>query len=258
MIDTHTHLYMTEFFPDGGIEAVKRAVEAGVDMMVLPAVDRESVKPLLSLHAACPVNTAVALGLHPTEVEADWREELEWILTEGSDIDLVGIGETGIDLHYGDQSLQRQMDAFGEQIQIALDRGLPVIVHSRDAIDETVEVVRSFERDMPRIVFHSFTYGVPEMEKLIKYAPEAYFGINGVVTFKNAPEVQDAVRNMPVDRLLTETDAPFLSPVPFRGKTNESSNIPYIIRKIAELRKVDEETIKVASIENARRFFGKI
>lgn len=258
MIDTHTHLYMTDFYPNGGGESVCRAMEAGVEMMVLPAVDRESIRPMLELHARYPKNTALALGLHPTEVEADWREELAEILASAPADDVVAIGEVGVDLHYGSESLTRQMDAFGYQIQTALDLGLPVIVHSRDAFRETAEAVRAFEREMPPIVFHSFTAGPHEMELLAKYAPEAYFGINGVVTFKNAEPLRESLRILPMERIVTETDAPFLAPVPHRGQTNESAYIPLIVKKISEVKELEEEQARAATVENALRLFPRL
>lgn len=255
MIDTHTHLYMEDSFPDGGEAAVSRAMEAGVQMMVLPAVDRESVGPMLALHSRFPEHTALAMGLHPTEAEADWRDELAEILDRSKDYPLVAIGETGIDLYWEKKYLTRQMDAFGEQIQIALDRNLPVIVHSRDAVDETVEVVRSFGSKLPPIVFHSFTAGPAEAERYLEFAPEAFFGINGVVTFKNAAPLRDAIEYLPMERIVTETDSPFLAPVPFRGKTNESSYLPYIIKAIAAVKHMPEETVETLTVENAKRLF---
>lgn len=258
MIDTHTHLYLNDSFPDGGMAAVDRAVEAGIDMMVLPAIDRESVGPLLALNAARPENTAVAMGLHPTEAESDWRAELREILDRGADCNIVGIGETGIDLHWETRYLHRQMDAFGEQIQIAVDRELPVIVHSRDAIDETAEVIRSFGGSQPSFVFHSFTSGLGDAEKLLESAPDAFFGINGVVTFKNAKELREAVERIDMGRIVVETDSPFLAPVPYRGQTNESSYIPYIIKTVAQIKNLPEEEVKRITTENALRLFPRL
>lgn len=256
MIDTHTHLYMTDSFPDGGEAAVKRAVEAGVDIMVLPGVDRESVDPLLNLHSACPGHTAVALGLHPTEVESDWRDELREILDRRTEaFRLVAIGETGVDLHWDKSNLTRQMDAFGEQLQTALDLDLPVIVHSRDATAETAEVLRQFYTRQPTLVFHSFTSGRKDAEHLLESAPEAFFGINGVLTFKNAAPLREAVEWLPSDRIVTETDAPFLAPVPHRGQTNESAYIPLVVSSIASLKGLGEEEMALITVENAFRLY---
>lgn len=258
MIDTHTHLYMSDSFPDGGEAAVSRAVESGVEMMVLPAVDRESVDPLISLHRKCPAHTAVALGLHPTELEQDWRAELREILDRGEGLELVAIGETGIDLYWEKKFLTRQMDAFGEQIQAALDRNLPVIIHSRDATEETAQVVRSFGSTLPPLVFHSFTSGIADAEKLLEAAPEAFFGINGVITFKNANPLREAVAWLDPSRLVLETDAPFLAPVPHRGKTNESSFLSYVAKALAAEKGIAEEEIKRITTENATRLYPSL
>ena len=258
MIDTHTHLYMADSFLDGGETAVDRAVEAGVKMMVLPGVDIESVEPMIKLHERRPANTAVALGLHPTDVEADWRRELSDILSVAKDIDTVAIGETGIDLHWEQRYLSRQMDAFGEQLQTALEMNLPVIVHSRDAVEETVEVLKEFGSGLPGLVFHSFTAGPEEMEKLLEAAPDAFFGINGVITFKNAKPLKEAVAAMDPARIVVETDAPFLAPVPYRGSINESAYIPYIIKTISELKGIKEEKLKTITTGNAYRLYPRL
>lgn len=258
MVDTHTHIYMPDSFPDGGKTVVERAVDSGVGMMVLPGVDRESVEPMISLYEQFPHNTALAFGLHPTEVEEDWKTELREILDRGAEYPMVAIGETGIDLYWEKKYLHRQMDAFGEQIQIAAERGLPVIVHSRDALDETVEVIRNFGSNLPPIVFHSFTAGRKEAERLLENAPEAFFGINGVITFKNAEPLRDAIVNLDIDRIVTETDSPYLAPVPHRGKTNESDNIPYIVKKLAELKGMTEEEMAQATHSNAMRLYPRL
>ena len=258
MIDTHTHLYMTDSFPDGGEAAVVNALNSGVEMMVLPGVDRESVAPLLALHEKFPANTAVALGLHPTEVESDWRRELTEILEPAKDIKIVGIGETGIDLHWTDENLHLQMDAFGEQVQVAIDMGLPQVIHSRDAISQTAEVLRGFSGGLPPMVFHSFTAGRPEAEVLLEAAPEAFFGINGVITYKNAAPLREVVEWLDMHKIVSETDAPFLAPVPHRGKTNESAYIPVIIKAIADVKGIGEDEVKRATVENARLLFPSL
>lgn len=258
MIDTHTHLYMADSFPDGGRSAVERAMESGVEMMILPGVDREAVSPILELHSLFPNNTAVALGLHPTDVEADWRDELREILDMGARTELIGIGETGVDLYWDKERLVDQMDAFGEQIQIAKDRDLSVVVHSREAVKETAEVIKSFGYNLPPMVFHSFTAGRAEMEELLQAAPEAFFGINGVITFKNAQPLRDAVAHMELKRIVTETDAPFLTPVPHRGTTNESAYIPYIVKALAQTKNLPEGEIVNAVEANTLRLFPKL
>ena len=255
MIDTHTHIYMPDRFPDGGIAAVDRAVEAGVDMMILPAIDRESVDYMLTLHARRPQNTAVAFGLHPTEVGSDWKAEVEDIMGHTSNAEIVAIGEIGLDLYWEKKYLSRQMDAFGYQLQLAIDLGLPAIVHTRNALEETCEVMNFFRSGLPTLVFHSFTAGIPEAEMLLESAPDAFFGINGVCTFKNSIGLREAITRIDIKRIVTETDSPFLAPVPHRGKINESSFLPHIIKVISEVRKEDEKKVERITVENAHRLF---
>lgn len=255
MIDTHTHLYLTEYFPDGGATAVREGLDAGVSMMILPAIDRESVAPMLRLHSRYPENTALAAGLHPTEVEKDWKEELEEILDGFNAQKIVAIGEIGVDLHWEKENILLQMDAFAAQLDLAREKGIPAIIHSRDAIDETLEIVKSFEREMPKLVFHSFTYTAREAERLLERAPEAFFGFNGVITFKNAEEVREAARFVGIDKIVSETDSPFLAPVPHRGSTNCSAFLPDVVRGISLALGMEFEATAQKTIDNANSLF---
>lgn len=255
MIDTHTHLYLKEYFPDGGEAAVREALNVGVGKMILPAIDIESVNPLLELHSKFPENIWCAAGLHPTEVEKDWKDELNRIMDGFDGISLVAIGEIGVDLHWEKENLSLQMDAFGEQLDMALQKGIPAIIHSRDAIDETLEIVGSFGNEMPKMVFHSFTYSPREAERILETAPDAYFGFNGVITFKNAEEVRGSARLAGIDRIVAETDSPFLAPVPHRGKTNCSAYLPDVIRGIVDTLGLSFEETVEATIRNAEILF---
>lgn len=255
MIDTHTHLYLAEYFPDGGASAVRDAVSTGVEMMILPAIDIESAEPLLSLHREFPGNTACAAGLHPTEVESNWTNELSEILESFAGTPLVAIGEIGVDLHWDKTNLSLQLDAFGHQLDLARCLGIPAIIHSRDAIDETLHIIKSFGSDMPNMVFHSFTYGPREAERVLELAEGAMFGFNGVITFKNAGEVREAARIAGIDRIVAETDSPFLSPVPHRGQTNCSAFLPDVVGGISRALSLPyEEAVKLTT-SNARSLF---
>lgn len=258
MIDTHTHLYFREDYPDGGREAVERALESGVELMVLPNVGPDTADALLKLHHDAPRGaTEVAVGLHPEYIDADWRAKIRAVFDRFADENPVAVGEVGIDLYHEAGWKIQQMDAFGEQLQIAREMSLPVIVHSRNALDETLEVLGMMGADLPVINFHSFTGGREDMERILREVPDARFGINGVVTFKNAPELRDAVREMPADRILLETDSPYLAPVPKRGRTNESSYLGFINEKIAELKGVPADAMAALTTRNALKFFGK-
>lgn len=261
MVDTHTHLYMedyTEGNPSGGVEAVDRAVSAGVGMLILPAVDRESVEPIIALHTARRDNTRTVMGLHPTEVEADWREELAEIIDRLRPTHPVAIGEIGIDRHYGDDNLEWQKEAFIEQLLLAKKENLPVNIHCRDGLETCLECIRTAREraggELTPLMFHSFT-GTPDDVRRIREVCDPWFGINGVVTFKNAKQLPEAVKEIGIDRILLETDAPFLAPVPKRGTRNESSYIPYINAKIAEILGMTPEETAAKTTENSKKIF---
>lgn len=262
MIDTHTHLYMDSFSkdePDGCSAAVDRAVASGVELMVLPAVDRESASEVAVLHAVRPEHTRTAMGLHPTEVWEDWREELDDIVATLSPTSPVAIGEVGIDLYWDDSNLSLQKDAFIAQILLAEKMGLPVIIHCRDGVEVCCECILSAKSQIPSgklppLVFHSFT-GSPADVRRIREVCDPYFGINGVVTFKNAGSLPDAVKEIGIDRLLLETDSPYLAPVPKRGRRNESSYLTFINSKIAEILALSPSEIDCATTRNAKAFF---
>lgn len=262
MIDTHTHLYMDAFSKedtDGCAKAVDRAVAVGVDLMVLPCVDRESASEAAALHALRPDNTLTAMGLHPTETGEDWREELHDILTVMRPTSPVAIGEIGIDLYWDDSNLNLQKEAFIEQLLLADRESLPVIVHCRDALDVCLQCILEAERILGHslsvpIIFHSFT-GSPEDVRHIREVCDPFFGINGVVTFKNSGSLPAAVKEIGLDRLLLETDSPYLAPVPKRGRRNESSYIPFINDKIAEILGLTPEETALVTTRNAKLIF---
>ncbi|MDE6695852.1 MAG: TatD family hydrolase [Muribaculaceae bacterium] len=253
MIDTHTHIYQSESFQEGPEEAVDRAKAAGVDMMILPAVDRESAYEIVNLHNSCPDNTRVAMGLHPTEVGEDWEEELDEIVQILTPANPVAIGEVGIDLYWDDSNLLLQKDAFIAQIQLAKRLNLPVIIHCREGLDICLECIKKAAPTTP-LIFHSFT-GSPEDVKKIREICDPHFGINGVVTFKNSGYLPAAIKEIGVDRILLETDSPYLAPVPKRGRRNESSYIPYVNQKIAEILGLTPEDVDRITTNNAKNIF---
>lgn len=262
MIDTHTHLYMDAFSkddPDGCAAAVARAVEAGVELMVLPAVDRESAAEVAALHARCPERTRTAMGLHPTETGEDWREELDDIVAILTPTHPVAIGEVGIDLYWDRSNLKLQKEAFTAQILLAARLDLPVIIHCRDGVEECCECIEaakeaSADGKLPPLVFHSFT-GSPDDVRRIREVCDPYFGVNGVVTFKNSGRLPEAVKEIGIDRLLLETDSPYLAPVPKRGRRNESSYLTFINSKVAEILALSPGETEEATTRNAKAFF---
>ena len=260
MTDTHTHLYFEEDYPageGGGGAAVDRALAVGVSRLIFPCVDLESAEPLLALHHQYPAETFTAFGLHPTEVGPDWRQEVREISARFAEEKPVAVGEIGIDLYHDATWRSRQMDAFGEQLQMASELHLPVIIHCRSGLDETLEILSGFSKEQrPEVVFHSFTYGPEEARRILEECgDDTIFGFNGVATFKNAAEVREAVKRVGIDRIVLETDSPYLSPTPLRGRRNESSNIPLIRDVIAACCGVSPEETEQITDRNASRLF---
>lgn len=262
MFDTHTHLYMPEFAfegqaPDsyeGQLSAVDRAVAAGVEMMMFPNVDLTTIEPMRAVHALRPCCTAMAMGLHPTEVPEDWHEALQKTFDEleSHRADYLAIGEVGIDLYWDKSRELEQMEVFNLQAQKALQLGLPLIIHCREGLGQVLEILKA----MPgvRAVFHSFGGTVDEVDA-IRRVGDFYFGINGIVTFKNC-NVRDVLPHIGADRLLTETDSPYLAPVPHRGKRNETAYIPLIINEMSHQLGIEPAELAAVTDRNAREFFA--
>lgn len=254
LVDTHTHIYFPELA--GREEMVRRAIEAGVEHMIFPGVDSSTIEPARQLHELFPDNTSLAFGLHPTEVKKDTMDaELEAVEEALRDVGnaCVAVGEIGVDLHWDTTTLDEQQQAFERQCKLAVQLELPVIIHSRDAFDETFEVLDSLT-EKPAMVFHSFSGGETEVRHILKSYRDAYFGINGVVTFKNST-LKNVVPLIPDDRLLVETDAPYLAPVPKRGLTNESAFVVHTAAFLAGLKNMTFSELSALTTENAKRLF---
>ncbi|MCM1505394.1 MAG: TatD family hydrolase [Muribaculum sp.] len=255
LVDTHTHLYLEEFLPNH-TEAVDRAITAGVERMIFPNVDVSTIQPMKALHAAYPQNTAIAMGLHPTSVDADWKKNLNIVKSEidnAADGELVAIGEIGIDLYWDKTYLVEQMEVFATQCDWAVRKDLPIIIHCRDGLDEVLEVFDNMSVK-PRGVFHSFGGSVADVERIRCYG-DFYFGINGIVTFKNS-KVGETLPLIGLDRILLETDSPYLAPVPHRGKRNESAYIVNVAQRIAEFLSLPVSTVGDSTTKNAFRLFN--
>lgn len=253
MIDTHTHIYLEDFAGEQD-EVVRRAKDSGVSSLILPNVDLSTVPALLATVAMYPDYCRAAMGLHPTSVDAGYREalaETERLLSEG---DYCAVGEIGIDLYWDKTYLREQQDAFAVQTRWAMARRLPVIIHCREAFNEITEVLRSVSDAALCGVFHSFT-GTAGQVREARSIADFYFGINGIVTFKNA-RLEDMVREVGIDRLLLETDAPYLAPVPYRGKRNEPSYLPEIAKRIAAILDLTTDEVVARTTNNAMQLFG--
>ncbi len=258
LVDTHTHLYLPEFIsadnPQGPLKAVERAVEAGVGHMILPNVDFTTVEPLHELHRRKPEVTSMAMGFHPTEVGPAWRSDLERMLTLiGDGNGYVAIGEIGIDLYWDKTWAEQQMIVFEKQIDVAVQLGLPVIIHCREALPQTLEVLEGFSGKV-RGVMHSFGGTQRDVIDVRRKAGDFYFGINGIVTFKNS-KLRHSLPEITLDRLLLETDSPYLAPVPHRGKRNESSFLPHVAAYIADSMDIPVEQVARTTTSNAMGLF---
>lgn len=251
IVDTHTHLYLPEFeHPE---QAVRNALEAGVGHMVFPNVDLTTVEPMLGLHAKFPDVTSVAMGLHPTEVNADWEKALAEIESRFHDgTHYVAVGEVGIDLYWDKTFRDEQMEVFARQVEWANALDLPIIIHCRDGLDEVLEVL-DHASAMPRGVFHSFGGTVDDMKR-IRRRGDFYFGINGIVTFKNS-KLREVLPEIGIDRIVLETDSPYLAPVPHRGKRNESAYIVHTVAYVAQAFGVSPEEINAVTTRSAGNLF---
>ena len=253
-VDTHTHLYLPEFAEDDrGAEAVKRAMDAGVDRMIFPNVDLATVEPMQQLAMQFPENIFMAMGLHPTEVNEGWRDALAEINSHyGDGNKYVAVGEIGIDLYWDKTFEQQQMQVFEQQVAKAVEEDLPVIIHCREGLPQTLEVLQSFRN--VKGVFHSFGGSEKDVEA-IRRVGDFHFGINGIVTFKNS-KLRDVLPAIGLERMLLETDSPYLAPVPHRGKRNESAYIPFIANYIAEQMSEPVEAVAGATTANAESLFN--
>lgn len=253
MTDTHTHLYLPEFDADGGGEAaVRRALSAGVSRMIFPNVDLGTIEPMERLVARFPGVIYMAMGLHPTEVTDSWQPALDTVMARlGDGQQYVAVGEIGIDLYWDATYRDAQMQVFDRQVRRAAELDLPVIIHCRNGLDETLEVLSGIKG--VRGVFHSFGGDAADVDR-IRRTGDFYFGINGIVTFKNS-KLRDVLGYIGPDRLLLETDSPYLAPVPKRGRRNESAYLPYICAHIAASLGMTSAEIAEVTDANAAKLF---
>ncbi len=250
-IDTHTHLYSTKFAAERA-EVMARARTAGVELAILPAVDRDSHEAMLELERDYPDQTLAMIGLHPVSVKEDFEEELAAVETYLTQRPWVAIGEIGMDLYWDKAYRPQQEIAFLRQCEWAVAYDLPICIHARESIDELLELIDGFNNPKLRGVFHCFTGNVDQAKRAIGHG--FYLGIGGVVTFKNGG-LEPVLREMPHDRILLETDAPYLAPVPKRGKRNETAYLPFVAEKVAELWETSPEDVGRQTNKNAWQLF---
>jgi TatD DNase family protein len=252
LTDTHTHLYY-QTDPEKRGELMQRCADNKVDRLFLPNVDVESVAQVFDLVRAYPDNCFPMLGLHPCSVKEDWEQVVATIRQAGEGHTIYAIGEIGIDLYWDKTTLPEQIRAFKVQIAWAKSLKLPIVIHCREAFDEVFAVLEQEQGDDLRGILHCFTGTLEQAEKAIDLG--FYLGIGGVVTYKNGG-LDKILPQIDLSHIVLETDSPYLSPVPHRGKPNESSYLVYIAQKVADLYQADLQTIATITTENSKRIFG--
>ncbi len=252
LIDTHTHLYSEEFDIDR-TSVVKAAIDSGIDKLLLPNIDVESIKPMHKLCAQFPNNCFPMMGLHPTSVDANYKENLSKIKSQLAKNKYIAIGEIGIDLYWDKTFKEEQRLALLEQFQWAIDYNLPIVIHSRESFVEIISIIKEFNNPKLHGVFHCFTGTKTIAEEIISLG--FLLGIGGVLTFKNSG-LDKEVKDIDIKHLILETDSPYLSPVPHRGKRNESSYIKLIAAKLAEVKNISLEEIANITTKNAKLLFN--
>ncbi len=250
--DTHTHLYSNEFDEDRD-EMIQRAIDAGVSRFFIPAIDSAYTQSRYDLEKAYPENIFLMMGLHPTHVKDNYLEELQHIEEELAKRKFVAVGEIGIDLYWDKTHLPQQQDAFRKQIQLAKHYKLPIVIHCREAFDEIFEILEEEKSSDLFGIFHCFSGTYEQALQAISYNMK--LGIGGVVTFKNG-KIDQFLNQIDLKHLVLETDSPYLAPVPFRGKRNESSYLVNVVRKLSEIYDVPQEEIAFVTTENSKAVFG--
>lgn len=268
IVDTHTHLDGEEFDEDRS-EVILRAKEAGVGMVFLPAIDVKTSEAVLKLSHEYPGYAYPMVGLHPEEVKADWKEQLKKIeaildehLTAVDGLngikyksDYIAIGEIGLDFYWSREFEKEQLEAFEKQVEWSCETGLPLMIHCRKAQNEMLHILRKWKDKLPGGVFHCFTGNQQEAKELLEY-DNFVLGIGGVSTFKSSHLREDLPAAVPLERIVLETDSPYMAPVPYRGKRNESAFVVQVMKTLATAYGVSEEEVAKVTNQNVERVFS--
>ena len=253
-IDTHAHLYLKQFNDDQQ-ETLSRARRSGVEKILLPDIDASTTDALWNLvdesHGICLGMS----GLHPCSVKADFESQLEHVFRIAEEKPVVAIGETGLDYYWDTSLVKEQKAAFDRQILYGREHDLPIVIHSRDSLDDTIAMIEARQDGRLKGVFHCFNGNLDQMKRIEDVG--FLMGLGGVVTFKNA-KMDGVLKEIGSDAYVFETDAPYLSPVPYRGKRNESSYLPLVAQKMADVRKEDLAVLEAESTDNALRVFSRV
>jgi TatD DNase family protein len=252
LIDTHAHLYAKAFENDRAA-MIERAQAVGVAKFLLPNVDESSIAGMLELEAAYPGRCFPMMGLHPCSVKENYLADLAWVRKWLDQRDFIAIGEIGIDLYWDKTFIEEQKAAFLTQVEWALEFDRPVVIHARESLDVLIDLLREVGDPNLRGVFHCFTGNVAQAEAIMKLG--LYLGVGGVVTFKNGG-VDKTLAEISLERIILETDAPYLAPIPYRGKRNESAYVQEVAAKLASIKGLSLAKIASITSENARKLFN--
>jgi TatD DNase family protein len=252
LVDTHCHLYLDDFKEDSP-EVIRRAMDEGVEKFYLPNIDLAVIPDMLALETAYPGQFFAMMGLHPCSVKGNYRDELaimrEWLDKRK----FAAIGEVGLDFFWDTSFEKEQYEAFHTQADWAVQFGLPLVIHSRKSLDECISLIKEHQSGSLTGIFHCFSGTVEQAEKIIELG--FYLGIGGVVTYKNGG-LEPVLQKIGLDRVVLETDAPYLTPVPFRGKRNEPAYLKFIVEKLALITGKNMEEVSVITTTNADKIFG--
>lgn len=256
LIDTHSHLFLEEFSEDLP-QVIERARAVGITNIFMPNIDSTTIDAMLSVCNTYKGYCFPMIGLHPTSVNADYERELEFVARElESSREYVAIGEVGMDLYWDKTFLKEQQTVLDRQINWALEYELPVVIHCRDAFDYIYKVLEPYKNTSLKGIFHSFTGSAEEAARILEFSGFS-IGINGVVTFKKS-HLPEVLLEIPLEKIVLETDSPYLTPVPNRGKRNESANVKDTLMKVSEIYRMSPEAVGNVTSENALKVFGML
>lgn len=253
LIDTHAHLYVNDYFEDL-TQVVQRSKQKHVEKVILPNIDVSTIQLLKNVVRDHPTFFLPMMGLHPTSVKQDYKEQLDLIYKElDSNNDYVAIGEIGIDLYWDATFIKEQTEVFETQLKWSIEKDLPVSIHSRNSYQEIISSLRRTGHEKLRGVFHSFSGNLSDLNELLKFE-KFYFGINGIVTFKNST-LREVLKHCPIEKIVLETDSPYLSPAPYRGKRNEPMCLEQINKALSDIYGIDSAEMALISKTNAKLLF---
>ena len=252
-IDTHTHLFVEQFNEDRE-EVVQRATDAGVEVMLLPNIDLESIPQMNELAAKYPNNCFPMMGLHPGSVDQNWKQTLQTIEKELFENKYIAVGEIGIDLYWSREFEEAQKEVFRQQVLWAKELGKPIVIHSREAFNEIFEIIDELNDESLTGIFHCFTGTLEQANHVINYGGFK-MGLGGVLTYKKSG-LDKVIENVDLKHLVLETDSPYLPPTPYRGKRNESSYLLHIAEKLADVQSITLKQVAEVTTQNAKEIFN--